>query len=544
MNQMKSLLAVGLLTSFGISLSAQPVIRTINGVLNAASYAQQGMPNSAIAQGSTFTIFAEDPTTGPLGPAALQEVTSFPVSTTLEETSVNVTAGGKVVQAPMIFTIANQVAAVMPSTTPVGNASVSVTYKGATSAEYPIQVVASSFGTFAVNQQGNGTGDVVNNATQKVYLADSAALPGDIAILWGTGLGPVPYPDSSKPIATNLTNIPVKLYIGGQLVSTAYQGPSGCCAGLNEIVFKVPSGITGCSVPVEVSINGIVSPATTMPIASNADRVCSDPNGISSAILQTLLGKPSFNLGFVSLSRTTESILDITETTDLGSAGFFSIEPLQFAGATSFQTAAIGSCIVTAISESVNPLSAFTGLNAGSEITVNGPGGAQELTPIAGITGVYASTNGATPFLTPGSYTASSTGGFNVGKFSVDLTVADPIKWTNAGSISAVDRASGVTVTWTGGGAGTYATITGASLLTGPPAVVATFNCQAPIAQGTFTVGPDVLLQLPASAGVGGVGFGTLSVGNNQPYVEFTATGLDYGFAESSVSSIQAVTYQ
>jgi hypothetical protein len=330
-------------------------------------------------------------------------------------------------------------------------------------------------------------------------------------------------------------------------VSTSYQGPSTCCAGVNQIVFKVPAGVTGCSVPVEVSINNVVSPTTTMPIGSDSSRVCSDPNGIPSSILQALLSKPSFNLGTVSLSRTTATLLNTS--TDTGSAVFFNIKPLEFAGATSFQKAAIGSCIVNSISESAETtvFSGFTGLDAGPFIDVNGPGGTQELAPLAGITGVYASTNGTTPFLTPGAYTASGTGGTGgaaVGPFSVDMTVANPITWTNEASIGTVDRASGVTVTWTGGAPGTYATISGTSFLIGSSLLITTFTCQAPIAQGTFTVGPDVLLQLPASTSVAGIGLATLSVGNNEPYVEFTATGLDYGFAQSSVSISASVTYQ
>jgi hypothetical protein len=124
------------------------------------------------------------------------------------------------------------------------------------------------------------------------------------------------------------------------------------------------------------------------------------------------------------------------------------------------------------------------------------------------------------------------------------MTVANPITWTNEASISTVDRATGVTVTWTGGAPGTYATISGTSFLIGSSVVITTFTCQAPIAQGTFTVGPDVLLQLPASASIGGIGLATLSVGNNEPYIEFTAAGLDYGFAQSSVSISDPVTYQ
>src|SRR5208282_1327204 len=115
---------------------------------------------------------------------------------------------------------------------------------------------------------------------------------------------------------------------------------------------------------------------------------------------------------------------------------------------------------------------------AGPFIDVNGPGGTQELSPTPDIAGVYASTNGTTPFLTPGAYTASGTGGAAVGPFSVDMTVANPITWTNEASISTVDRASGVAVTWTGGAPGTYATIGGTSLLIGPPTVITTFTCQ------------------------------------------------------------------
>ena len=55
-----------------------------------------------------------------LGPPALQLVTAFPVAKSLAGTSVNVTAGGNTVPAPMLFTLASQIAAIMPSTTPRG----------------------------------------------------------------------------------------------------------------------------------------------------------------------------------------------------------------------------------------------------------------------------------------------------------------------------------------------------------------------------------------------------------------------------------------
>jgi uncharacterized protein (TIGR03437 family) len=529
---MKSHVLVSLLVSSGICSFAQPSIRTTNGVLNAASFAQQGMPNSAIAEGSTFTVFG----TG-LGPAAIQMVARFPIATTLGGTSVNVTAGGKTVQAPILFTLASQVAAVLPSTTPVGPATVSVTYNDTKSQEYPIQVVTSSFGTFAVNSQGNGTG-VIADINNRIFLANSAALAGDVAIIWGTGLGPVPYDDADPPQATNLTSIPVKLYVGDQLVTPSYQGPSGCCAGINQIVFRVPSGITGCYVPVEVSINGIVSPTTTMPIAAGPERVCSDPNGISSAVLKDLLSKPAFNIGAVNLLRATQTGYP---TSDVGSGWFHTFTPLEFAGTSFFQVPAIGTCVVNALSvEAVAfPLAAFPGLDAGPFISVG-----EEQLP-ADDPGNYVTTGLPKPFLPTGPVTVTGPGGTKIGSkigtFSLGVTDPSPLTWTNMVSGDVFDRAKGMTVTWTGGTPGTFVEITGGVTLLNP-SVDATFQCMAPIAQGTFTIGPNVLLQLPASSK--NTSSLNMYVGDSEPYTSFTAPGLDYGYATSEVAASGFATLQ
>jgi len=534
-------LIVGLLFSCsGIFLSAQtPAIRSVNGVLNAASFAQQGMPNSGIAQGALFTIFGTN-----LGPAALQEITDFGLNSPLGGTVVNITAGGNTVPAPMIFTVAGQVAAIMPSTTPVGAATVSVTFGGNTSAEYPIQVVANSFGAFSLNQQGTGAG-VFSDVNFKPFLPNYSAMPDDVVIAWGTGLGALPYPDTNHPVGTNLTNIPVKLYVGEQLVATDYQGPSGCCEGINQIVFHVPHGVTGCNVPVEVSINGVVSPTTTIPITTDASRICSDPNGISSSVWTALFSKASFNLGFLSLDRTTETLPVLgAQTSDNGSAGFFHVDTQSFVGTPSLQVAAIGSCVVTVYSgDSVSVFPTFTGLDAGPFINLQGPNGAKQLAPVSGQKGDYSAdlTGG---YLIPGAYTASGTGGADVGAFSANLTAPPPLVWTNEASITNVDRATGVTVTWTGGAPGTFAKITGFSALVGPPAVVALFTCEAPVAQGTFTVGPNVLLQLPPSAIIDGFGTGLLSVGNSSAPTTFAAPGIDFGYATSSVTSSSFVGYE
>src|ERR1051326_1089576 len=471
------------------AVSAQPKINT-NGVVNVASYAIPGMPNAPIAQGSVFVIFGSG-----MGPATLQQVTQFPVPTTLGGTSVTISAGGQTLQAPVIYTLAGQVAAILPSNTPTGSATVTVAFNGATSAPQTIQVVTSSFGTFAVNQQGNGAG-VITDVNYQIFLANSAARPGDAAIIWGTGLGPVTFSDAGQPQAINL-NVPVQLYVGGKTVNTVYQGRSGCCAGLDQIVFTVPGGVEGCSVPVVVRINNIVSNTTTMPITSNSNRICYDSTGISSTDLQALLGKSSFSLGGVTLSRITSTNplpppLGGTTTIDSGGASFFSFTPSTFAGATgTFQQAALNTCIVTVFSGSSASIPGnLVGLDAGPVINVSGPKGQKQLPKVPQFTGIYSGqlSSGTPPapvttYLDPGPYAINNgSGGTDVKGFSFTMTVPPLLTWTNMSAVSAspIDRSKGVPVTWSGGDPGTFVTITGTSLVTGPPSIVASFTCIAP----------------------------------------------------------------
>ena len=96
------------------AFSAAPAIAT-NGVKNVASYADPQLPNGAIAEGSIFTIFGSN-----MGPAVLAYASGLPLPTTLSGTSVSVTVTGSTVACFLFYTSAGQVAAILPSTTPVG----------------------------------------------------------------------------------------------------------------------------------------------------------------------------------------------------------------------------------------------------------------------------------------------------------------------------------------------------------------------------------------------------------------------------------------
>jgi uncharacterized protein (TIGR03437 family) len=551
-------------------LAAQPNVFT-GGIVNADSLVPFGLPNSSIAQGSIFSIFGTN-----LGPAASPGL-SFPLQTTLGGVTVQITSGGTSVDAIPLFVGPGQINALLPSKTPTGNATLTVTTSAGASAPAAFKVVAHSFGVNSVNQAGSGPG-IIDNASYKLVTQNSAAQAGDVIIIWGTGLGAVTGNEEDGPLPGNQPNIPVKVYVGAEEAKITYQGRSGCCAGVDQIDVVVPSGVTGCHVPVAVQIQSNVSNwVTTSVAAPGAERVCSDATGPSSSELLSFLSKGG-SFGFVGLSRTSTTSPALpppfgtgsptTTTTDSGSADFVKYTPEQFTIAENiFQTYTIGACIVSVfngqsaiITDPIVPV----GLNAGPLINVSGPNGAKQLLPNAsGGVGYYDATlgggAGATVlplYLDQGTYAINNgSGGANVKGFSFNIPVPPPLDWTNISSVGPVIRANGQLVTWTGGDPDGVVSITGDSIVIGTDssgnstAVGAFFTCHAPVSAGQFNIPAAVLLSLPASsvispvAGVS-IDVGSLSLGTSSAPVQFTATGLDYGFAGSSISAGKTLGYQ
>ena len=192
-----------------------------DGVRNGASYSLTGMPNSGIAQGSIMVIFGDN-----LGPANIVQVSQFPLPTTppgLAGTSVKVTVGNTTVQCIMLYTVKTQVAAVLPSNTPIGTGTLTVTFNSATSAAAPITVVQNSFGTFALNQAGSGPGVIqnVNSASDRPFNGlTTAAHPGQTMILWGTGIGPVNAQElpneAASPLPRDMTSLNLHVWVERQ----------------------------------------------------------------------------------------------------------------------------------------------------------------------------------------------------------------------------------------------------------------------------------------------------------------------------------------
>ena len=272
-----------------------------------------------------------------------------------------------------------------------------------------------------------------------------------------------------------------------------------------------------------------------------------------------------FRLGAVSLSRLSLSLdlggiplppgFSADIKTDTGSASFLKYVPANLI-ATSGQVGytTIGSCVVSFDSGSssvpVDPVQP-DGLDAGPAIRVTGPKGAKDMTTTAGTKGYYsASLSGSnplssTPYLDPGAYTISGTGGADVGQFNVTVNLPAALNWANQSAITTVTRAQGVTVNWTGGDPASYVSIIGSSSAPNSKPT-ATFYCIERVSANQFTVPPAVLLALPPTPPSSGsdLGGGFLMVGSSGQYGTFTANGLDKGYVAASSVSGKTVTYK
>ena len=504
----------------------------IGAILNAASYTRPGLPNYGIAPGSMFVVFGSE-----LGPAVLQQAAGYPYPTTLGATSMRVTVGTSTVDAIMVYTSATQVAAILPSNTPVGIGLLSVTYQGRTGEPGAFRILRSAPGLLTLTETGTGPAlaqNVNSAADQPRNGVTHAAHPGQTVTLWATGLGPITGSDSSVPTTQDL-NLNLQVLVGGVPATVTYKGRSGCCAGVDQIVIQIPRGAEGCYVPVYVRIGDVLSNFASLSIASSGD-VCTDVNGLSGTDLEKLQAGGTIATGMLSLATTKDCddyyyCYGLANTYRERGSAYFSRVNLQTAsGQTNPGLPPIGSCRVTPPPAFApgGPIPQPIPLDAGPVLNVGGPKGAKQISLVS--PGNYSQTfsTGAKQieFLEPGDYVIDNgAGGADIGPFRAALSVAKPFTPTIQRS------ASSVKVSWTGGSPTGIVTIDGsASTLTG---VGARFTCTERVAAGQFTIPAEVFLTIPPD----GVDHAGLTVSaSSSTVVNFKARGLDYGqFSFSSV---------
>ena len=557
---MKTLLIVLLVTSglFG----AQPVIYP-KGIVNVASYVRQGLPGGSIARGSVFAIFG----TG-LGPSNFVKVSAFPLQPALAGVSVRVTQGSTGVDALPVFVVDGQLNVIMPSNAPLGLVSVQVTYNGVKSNPSPVNVVNSSFGTFAANSGGYGPSIVFNFVSQTQQPNNSltsTAKPGQVVTLWGTGLGPVNGPDNVAPAAGNLPT-PVEVFVGGQAVAAKdiqYSGRSPCCSGIDQIVFKIPANAPqGCYVPVLVRTEGsVVSNATTIAIQAQGAK-CSDPANPFSPVYLSPGKTGTFVLARLNFTVQVDISQPAQGSVDDGFATFRQETGGPFFFNSFFSLPPPGACTVytgqgNLLTEGPLPGSNATGklLDAGASLSVTGAKGTLQIPQINNSFQNYYTHLGAVLpnlqqlpllFLDPGSYTIAGTGGADVGPFQAKINVLAPLGYPSLASTYNVNRAQGITLNWAAPDPRVAAVAILGANYDLPTDSSAAFLCLAPAEALNFTVPPWILGAIPPSRPLKFQSQGYLILGTAlyEPSAAFSATGLDTGFGVSIAATGQSVRYQ
>lgn len=517
------LLAFGL-TAASVLPAANPFQPTIapNGVVNAASYLSQAYTNYGIARGSMFLVFGSA-----LGPVNLVQAASFPLPTTdgLAGTRVLISIGAYNAACPMIYSSLTQIAALMPSNAPEGDGTLVVSYQNLASTSVPIHVVHSAFGIFTRNQAGSGPAIVQNFESQTSTPVNSliaAATPGQTEILWGTGLGPTTAGDETGgPLPGSLPFLD-SLYVGGVPANVRYAGRSGCCAGIDEIVFDVPAGVSGCYVPVSAITNGVVSNFGTISVGASG-KTCDDPFSFRAADLSALARNGALRAGKISLTGLSSNEIDF-------SGRFFSIDLNTLLSSTSPLNPPAGACYVSVSRVDTTTALDGTALNAGESITVNGPPGFLTASNIS--SGSY-SMSKSPATLSQGSYSFAGNGGPDVGPFTSTMNLSAPVVWTNASAYSgaSISIANPLVFTWSGGDPLGRVTLRVASANAIYNSVL---QCNATPSSGAFTVSPALMRALFT-------GPLALSLTSSGAPLSFIATGLDTSsIAAETTTSVQA----
>ncbi len=521
-------------------------VPTISAVQDAAS----NTPN--IAQGSIFIVKGTNLSASgytPFGPPR-------PTSSSGVKVTFTPVAGGTGTDAYLVYLYnqsgVNQIACILPSTVAVGNYNVTVT-NGTVSAPFSAQVVASKVALFTQDNTGSGLAVVQNyiSAAQVDLnrlttgsvngITISPAHPGQTLIAWGTGLGGYAAGDNSNsPVFDFSKTLNIQAVVGGVSIPVLYAGRAGY-PGEDQINFTLPTNIsTGCSVSLQISVNGKLSSATSISIAPDANSSACVMPGFTTAQLQQLDQGGTITTGAFSITQFTITEPQIgTEKVNTIGGGFSQLTAFQLSSAAQVNVSVIqsGSCQV--ILSTSSGTTTVTGgglhyLDAGT-VTINGPSGSSLTNQALNETlNTYSYTSiegfsipGAANFTLPaGTYTLNGAGGTDVGSFNTSLTLGSPLTITG-GLPTTVSRSSPLTLNWTGGGISSNMVeiigSTSSTSGTGSSAVTSTasFFCLTTVGQGTFTVPASILGQMYATTSTN---LGLLEVASGSSSNPFSAT--------------------
>ena len=527
---------------------------TINSVVNAASR----QPTN-IAQGALIAA------TGKGVGVDFQQAT-FPLPTTsgLGGVTVQASVAGAVVDCILVYVKPTEVGFILPSSTPLGDGTITVNNNGASGTK-AITVVPAEFGIFTTNfpvALGNAVAFNINpDGSTTPNSTTSSVMPGQDIYINGTGLGAITS-DETQLGVTDTPSTTFKAYVGFTPAAVVSASRGMCCDGIDPaypvpegiaawdvIRITIPQGVSGCYMPVAIQIGATVSNLAAIAIDPSGAACTGIASILPPPLTDKLAGQSSVSIGHIGLGRSfTQNINNrgvlVTTKQDSGAADFIRYSDLPASTISPTYSYPEGVCSVDGWpgangpgSADVNgnpvtivPLKPPTPLDAGTPIVVKGASGSRNIVKrtVANIfdyPGVTFGDTTAGNFFDPGHYTVSGSNGKDVGPFTGSIDVpAQHFVWTNIPDITKpIDRTQDLLITWTGGTPGTQVAVAGAGTANG---VNKAFQCVAAVEDGQMTIPSYILLQIPPTA-TSPIS-GGLTVEN--PYwALFTSPGLDYG---------------
>ena len=256
------------LSDFFIPAVRGPISASISinegGIVNNASYNQA---SPSIAPGELVAIFGMNLTNGTscLAPSCFPSLGSDgKLNTTM--TGAQVTING--ISAPILYSSPSQVGVQIPFELTGTLASVQVSVGEQASLPKVVSVSAVSPGIFSLTPDGKGAGAIQHMDGSPVTI-QSPAHAGELVILYANGLGQVTpsVPTGATPTSASVTLAPTTVNIDSVAVIPDFAGMAGCCAGLNQVNFRIPASTrSGPDIPVTLSIAGVQSNTVTIAV--------------------------------------------------------------------------------------------------------------------------------------------------------------------------------------------------------------------------------------------------------------------------------------
>jgi uncharacterized protein (TIGR03437 family) len=253
------------------------IITTVNPVMGTPLRNSGGF-GTAFAPGTLVSIFGTDLARG-RGPDGIEFWLGPPAPTHLGGVSVKV--GSRF--APVFYVSPTQINALIPYETPLGPTPITIIPgPNAQGNTVNVTIDPTAPGIFTVGGDREDRGAVLNGtdntvaAPVGVFPGSRPARPGDVVVIYASGLGPVtPSLPSGIGSGANGTAIPrlnssPTVRIGGQTAAIQFDGLAPGFVGLYQLNVVVPSGVqAGSAVPVVITTaQGQTSNTATMAVGN------------------------------------------------------------------------------------------------------------------------------------------------------------------------------------------------------------------------------------------------------------------------------------